>query len=177
MTAAAATIVATIATATATTAAATAATTLRSTQRVIEFLHFGLGGGARIYHGAKELQIATGQGVVEIHYHLYGSNLLHCTQNGRAVGTHHLHHITCVYVLRVELAINGKHLAVEILNVVGVVVAICIFRCDGEIKCIALLQVLEIFLKCIEGVTHAREKLKRLLACCLFNLLTLAITV
>ena len=72
--------------------------------------------------------------------------------------------------------INSEHLAVEILNMVGVILAICIGKRNGKIKSIALLQVLEVLFKGVESVTYTCKKGKRLFAGCLLNLLALFAT-
>jgi hypothetical protein len=170
------TLAATVATATAT-AAASAATAARSLERIVELLELGLFGRARINNRAHKLQVAAGKRVIEVHNNLERGNLLHCTKDGRAVGTHHFNNIAGIYVCRIELAINGEHLTVKILNVVGVILAISIGKWDCKVKGIALLQVLQVILKGIESIAHTCQEGERLLACCLLNFLTLTVAV
>lgn len=157
--------------------AATATTAARSLQRVVELLQFRLLCRTSLNNRTHELQITAGKRMVEVHDNLQRSNLLHRSQDWRTVGTHHLNDITLIDVGRVELAVNGEYLAVEILNVVGVILAISIGKWDCKVKGIALLQVLQVILKGIESIAHACQEGERLLACCLLNFLTLTVAV
>ena len=115
--------------------------------------------------------------MVKVHNNLHGGNLLYCSQDGRAVGTHHLNYITHINVSRVELTVDGKHLTVKVLNVVGIILAVSVGKGDCKVEGVALLQILQGILKSIEGVSHAAQELKGLFTGCLFNLFTLTITV
>ena len=133
----------TAATFVATTTAASAATAVASggLKRVEEFVNLFLGCGTRLYHATHKLKVTTGQRVVEVHHHLHGGNLFHCAEDGRAVAAHHFHNVAVENVCRVELSVDGKHLAVKILNVVGVILAVCLGRGDYKVKSIAFIQV------------------------------------
>ena len=157
--------------------AATATTAAGSLQRVVELLQFRLLCRTSLNNRTHELQITAGKRMVEVHNYLQWSNFLYSTKDWGAVGTHHLNHIALVDVGRIELAVNGKHLAVKILDMVGVILAVCIGKGDSEVELVTLLQILEVLLKSIECVAHACQKGKWLLTCCLFNLFTLTVTV
>ena len=171
------TLAATIAaTAAAIAAAATATATARSLQRVIELLQLRLLCGTSLDNAADKLQVATGKRMIEVHNHLERSNLLHGSQDGRAVGAHHLNDIAFVDVCRVELAVNGEHLAVEILNVVGVILAVCLGRGYYKVESITFFQILKISLKSIERKVESADEAERLFACCFLHILGNAVT-
>lgn len=159
-------VVSTAVAATATAVAATAAATLPGDD-IDECLYLLLGSIVHAQHLTFEHETHAGIGVVEVNGHSLILHLHHETVHALAVGIHEGDYVARINLLVIKLAIHAEDLLVHVEYEVLAAVTIGLIFGKGEVKGVALLQVLELLLESLEGEAQTCGELERLLCSCL----------
>ena len=181
MSAAATLVVTTAAFATTFTAVAAAAAATLSGDDVDECLNLLLGSIVHAQHLTLKYEVHASVGMVEVDGHCLILYLYYEAIHALAFCIDEGDDVACVNLLVVKLAVHAEDILVYIKYEVVATIAIALLLGEGKVEGIALLQVIELSLKSLEGEAQACGELKRLLGCSLlyefFNAFKLGIHV
>ena len=155
-------VVATTVATTATAIAAASAATLASDD-VDECLNLLLGGIVHREHLAFEGESHACIGVVEVDGYRLFLNLYNEAVHTLTVSIHEGNYIAGVDLLVVKLAVDAEDVLVYIKDEVVAAVAVGLVLGEGEVEGVALLEILELLFKCLEGEAESGGELEGLL--------------
>ena len=118
---------------------------------------------------AFEVQVFASQRVVEVDFHVVVGNLEHLAIEALALFVLQGQHGTREHILMVEVAIDGKDLALQVYHALSVVVAISLTLGEGKVELSTLLQSFYLFLEILEGEAKSGDEQERLLFGSLFH--------
>lgn len=133
----------------------TAATTCQVLHHVVNLFLAGL---TILQHGAFEIECLASQRMVEVHLYFLFANLQHATIETLALLILQGYDSVLIDVLVVEVTINAEHIAVEIEDILLVILAIALFLAQSQIEVLALLCGNHLLLELIEGETKAGDE-------------------
>ena len=102
-------------------------------------------------------------GVIEVDGNGALLHLYHEAVHALALGIDKGNHVAGIDLLVVKLAIDAEDVLVDINNVLFVAVAVGLVLGEGEVEGVALLEVVELLLECLEGEAQAGGKLEGML--------------
>ena len=118
---------------------------------------------------AFEVQVFASQRVVEVDSHMVVGNLEHLAIEALALFVLQGQHSTREHILMVEVAVDGKDLALQVYHALSVVVAISLTLGEGKVELSTLLQSFYLFLEILEGEAKSGDEQERLLFGSLFH--------
>jgi len=146
--------------ATASTTVASAATATLAGDDVDECLNLLLGGIVHREYLAVKYEAHACVGVVEVDGHGLLLHLYHEAVHALAVGIDEGNHVAGVYLLVVKLTVDAEDVLVNVEDEVVAAVAIGLVLGEGELKGVALFQVLELLFESLEGEAEAGGELE-----------------
>lgn len=156
----------------ATAATTTAASACHMLNQVLNLL---VGSLAVLNHLTLEVQGLASQWVVGVNGNTVFLNLYHLGHELMVLVVHQSDNGTLEDVIVIEMTVNGKYLAANLVNTLSYILAECLSRSQLEIKVAALLKTLYLLLKGVECYAESGDKLKWTVIASLLLKLTLAI--
>jgi len=129
-------------------------------QMVQHVLNLLVGGIAVLQYHSRELQCAACQRMVRVNGHPVFLHLGHASHEALLVGIHERDHGSFVDVLMVEVAIDGEHFAVQLVNALAVIFAECLGGLKREIKLFARGETHDLLLESIERYAETADELE-----------------
>ena len=142
---------------------ATAAAALAA-HHVDQTLYFRIGSIAHLHHVSLEMQVLTGQRVIQVNNHFVGLYFEHNALKTITVAVHQGQHGTGIYHIFVKMSVHAEHLFVKLYHVFIHVRAVSIVYFQLKVKSIAGSQCADFLFKRVERHTHAGDKLERMLS-------------
>ena len=153
-------------------ATTTAASTCHMLNQVLNLL---VGSLAVLNHLTLEVQGFASQWVVGINGNTVFLDLYHLSHELMVLVVHQGDNSALEDVVVIEMTVNGKYLAANLVNALSYILAECLSRSQLEIKVAALFKTLYLLLESIECYAESGDKLKWTVIASLLLKLTLAI--
>lgn len=164
-------VIATLVIATLVVAATSAATAASASHVLDEVLNLLLGGLAVLDDLTLEVESLASQGVIGVDGYAVFLDLNNLGHELVVLIVHQSDDSTLENIIVVEVAIDGEHLAANLMYTLGNILAESLSRCELEIKVATFLQILYFLLECIESYAESCDKLEwTIIASLLFKL-------
>ena len=153
---------------------AAAALVAHLVQYVLNLLISGL---TVLQHDASKLQCLPSQRMVGVDGHTVLLNLLYASHEAMLLLVHQRDDGARIDIVVVEVAVDGEHLALQLVHALLQIFAEGLGWRQGEVELLARLHVDEALLEAVEREAEAADKRERLSLLCLFLQMGLAVIV
>ena len=137
-----------------------AATLTATCEMLDQLLYFFLSSLTVLTQKPSEVQSLTSQWVVGVNGNTVFLDLYHLGHELMVLVVHKSDNGTLEDVIVIEMTVNGKYLAANLVNTLSYILAECLSRSQLEIKVAALFKTLYLLLESIECYAESGDKLK-----------------